>query len=918
LGDAAQTIKTDSLKRRSSRIVQAVPLTVNGIDALGRPFEERTSTSIINCHGARYQSKHYVLKNMWVTLEVPHPETGHAPRVVRGRVTWIQRPRTVRELFQVGVELEVPGNLWGIAFCPPDWFPFPDSDSDLSLQMPEERAREGQQLAGAEEWPDATEALPAEDNLRTMPATAASAAAAAAAESAAALPQEIARLTAEAKEELHASARDMAAEAVSSEVRPLLASLQDQLRESAQRSVEVASAAAAEQAAQGAAGKAEAVAEERLRALVDRWNEELNRTVEQHYQKLSARSAEIEPQQREAIAQQLQAEAAQGLTQLHAAASDSQAVVERAQGNLEAARRQAEDSVSAALRDAVSRLQAQADDAHTRVSEVENTLRQVVDQIGQVSAATEADWKTRLEADAAAAAQRWNEQVQGSVENVSQRAAERLAGTSQAAGEQFERELGNRVAGFNNSFATTAAELEARLGEARASFESQAGQVQALLAQVQLAAQSVAEQATKLDALHEAAQVEFERRGAAMIENQSQELARRGESALSAWTEQIRPSLEAAGQETITRLGAQIEQRFSSHLDRANDVLGRLQGESLAAEEVRREHEQTLTAVSDRIMESTNAHLQNRVELVQQDLQEAGRNAVAQTLSEIESKANETTHKTFESLFKTAEWYEKKVQAQMQATMEKGLEQGAGQLREKAGEISRLFAGELDHYSRSYVEHTKGQIDEYGRDSLERSRRQSAEMVASAVSTLSHQIKAGTDAAVIDFNTRAAGLQDKLAAQMEEQIAQTRAKVEAVSHRLSAEFGGNASQQAQQAIAHAKNELDSLLESAREALRIESDTRETHLRESLATIGDEGVQTYKQRLESAANSWMLTTVSKLNQESQQHVEELARNAEESLRETCKQVFANVGEALRLQMRDFTVSPPAKHPHNQTE
>src|SRR5215475_1644738 len=83
-------------KRRSSRIVQAVPLVVKGVDALGRPFAERTSSLIINCHGCRYQSKHYVLKNMWVTLEVPHPDAGHPPRRVRGKVAWIQRPRTVR------------------------------------------------------------------------------------------------------------------------------------------------------------------------------------------------------------------------------------------------------------------------------------------------------------------------------------------------------------------------------------------------------------------------------------------------------------------------------------------------------------------------------------------------------------------------------------------------------------------------------------------------------------------------------------------------------------------------------------------------------------------------------------------------------------------------------------------------------
>src|SRR5215472_1696665 len=117
---------TELRKRRSTRIVQAVPLAVKGVDALGRPFVERTSTLIINCHGCRYQSKHYVLKNMWVSLEVPHSEAGQPPRTVRGRVAWIQRPRTVRQLFQVALELEVPGNAWGIAFPPEDWFAFPE------------------------------------------------------------------------------------------------------------------------------------------------------------------------------------------------------------------------------------------------------------------------------------------------------------------------------------------------------------------------------------------------------------------------------------------------------------------------------------------------------------------------------------------------------------------------------------------------------------------------------------------------------------------------------------------------------------------------------------------------------------------------------------------------------------------------
>src|SRR5579862_8007587 len=129
--EGAVNPSTDLRKRRSTRIVQAVPLVVTGVDALGRPFAERTSTLIINCHGCRYQSKHYVLKNMWVTLEVPHPESGQPPRTVRGRVAWIQRPRTVRQLFQVALELETAGNAWSIAFPPEDWFPFPESTGGL-------------------------------------------------------------------------------------------------------------------------------------------------------------------------------------------------------------------------------------------------------------------------------------------------------------------------------------------------------------------------------------------------------------------------------------------------------------------------------------------------------------------------------------------------------------------------------------------------------------------------------------------------------------------------------------------------------------------------------------------------------------------------------------------------------------------
>jgi hypothetical protein len=187
----------ESQKRRSTRIAQAVPLTVTGVDALGRPFQERTSTLTINCHGCRYQSKHYVLKNMWVTFEVPHNEPGRDPRSVRARVIWIQRPRTVRELFQIGAELEVPGNVWGIAFPPGDWFPFPEAVSKHAIPA----ATEGAEIARpSREWiADAPSvpplAEPPEDNVRVLSLPGG-------ADASVQLTRQVARLAMEAKQQM--------------------------------------------------------------------------------------------------------------------------------------------------------------------------------------------------------------------------------------------------------------------------------------------------------------------------------------------------------------------------------------------------------------------------------------------------------------------------------------------------------------------------------------------------------------------------------------------------------------------------------------------------------------------------------------------------------------------------------------------
>jgi hypothetical protein len=37
---------------------------------------------------------------------------------------WVQRPRKVKEEFEIGLEFDTPGNVWEIAPPPEDWLPF--------------------------------------------------------------------------------------------------------------------------------------------------------------------------------------------------------------------------------------------------------------------------------------------------------------------------------------------------------------------------------------------------------------------------------------------------------------------------------------------------------------------------------------------------------------------------------------------------------------------------------------------------------------------------------------------------------------------------------------------------------------------------------------------------------------------------
>lgn len=133
-------VATDSTKpiRRSTRVDCAIPIKVSGVDAWRGPYTEQVSTLTVSAHGCKYQSAHQVLNDSVVILEF-NGDRNKSERSARGRVKYVKRPPGPGLPFETAIELDHPGNVWGLEQPPTDWSPFVASkqvDLDTSKHKP--------------------------------------------------------------------------------------------------------------------------------------------------------------------------------------------------------------------------------------------------------------------------------------------------------------------------------------------------------------------------------------------------------------------------------------------------------------------------------------------------------------------------------------------------------------------------------------------------------------------------------------------------------------------------------------------------------------------------------------------------------------------------------------------------------------
>ena len=1012
MNESALSNDPGTQKRRSTRIVQAVPLTVTGVDALGQPFKERTTTVMVNCHGCKYQSKHYVPKNSIVTLDIPTPEPGRPPHSVQGRVVWVQRPRTVRELFQIGLEFEKPGNVWGIAFPPDDWqASIAEGGTDASRTL--ELVQEFEIDAAASAPPEAD--VPAQANLSTSVAPAAGGPAAPvahvtpkkqatpgpaaplaaptvpsaaaphaedklqavpvpSAEAQAAIARQMAKVVTEVKENLDKTMRKGAETAIAEEMTIVRQQLDVQLHDAVERAIKVSmervSETSVKKVVQEAAQRTAAIVEEARKA-TEISSEHLDAKVRNAVQQAVSTAAEQAAQQaaQQATAQNLKTaveEAVERAISSRQATSPSLDILsspEAAQRHLDDWRKSLEDTAQNIRSETVEKANVEVAEVNRRWQETfDAALAGASQKIGaQLNDASRAALEqARQDIDARKSG------IQGTLDEV-------IAGARSTAN-SLKADLEQERARTEQAKSTLEETARTTLESVRAAVDQEQARVRETKSQLDAAAQSALESVranleqeraradeakSRLESTAQSMLDHTQQRLDGILSEKYQEIGQKADKAIAERAEQIQPTLEAAAQKVVQRISGEFDQTIASKLGDAHSVISQLAGAEERAAETQTaliEQIQQISEQSRELKEATGGHIDNisghaakiqrslqeqamevaeqaaqfrntvvehidqisghaskiqdsvRENLKQQsdsavqeslerlrqeaakvpaEVEQSCREVVSKVTEDIERKGTETEHHTYEALLKASEWYQKKAQTTMQTSMERSVEQATTSLRDRAAETSRLLASELDHYRRTYVEHSQAQIEDAAKEVVDRQRNKLSENAEVAGATFANQVNRVTLESLRRFEETS-----------REALEKARSDMEFNREGSLVEFQSSLDQRMLDGVEQARVYLQSQLMPIVENWQAQQEQEKKAWMERLKTATDENIEHYKERLENASNSWLLASATTLGQHSQTVLDTIAKAAEKRLRDTCSEVLSGMGDTLK--------------------
>ena len=540
---------------------------------------------------------------------------------------------------------------------------------------------------------------------------------------------------------------------------------------------------------------------------------------------------------------------------------------------------------------------------------IEIKAAEVQQQVTSALESTQTSWQGQIFKELEAAHGQLCKRLENTLAEAQDRAAGGLNEHMRSLLTQLQEDTARHAAFLRDSAGAATTEWEQRLAATSDVLKEQAQKAESLLAHAGETNLRFEQLSTEL----QSALATFHTQIAETTSQRHSELHREAESLIEQVNARVRLTFDEAAGRATAQFSERVHEIVQPHITQAEEAIQRLAGSRSLVDAALTLQQERIRTTADEAFAESLAQFRGNLGSVEQILRESSQSITGQSWAELEGKVSDLKHQVVDELQKSAEWYEKKAQTQIQNHSEKAVEQAANQLRDKAGEISGVFATELDHSSRNFLRHTQTQMNDVVRDSFERARSLFAEAADTTTAAFIDEIQRTARQELGGYNEE---VKLSTAKERTEFAQQVSSEQEAFLKRFHESIGGAL----QTRVAEAQKTVAEGFAPLLEQWKTMTDAHQQEMKRVYERIGEQAAEQHKTRLESVSNQWLLATVASLDHQSREMIAGVAMAAEERLRAACSQVFEGVGDSLRQRLSEIAknFTPPTEPPSPLTK
>lgn len=847
---------------------------IRGVDLLGQPFEERATAQDLSFHGCRYASKHHLPKNTWITLEVPSSGSRNEAVCVRARVAWIQRPRTLRDLFQVGAELERGRNIWGLAPVPSDWV---SSAAMTTVRTQTERSAPSEQ-SSAEYGKEGTS------------------------------------LEAYLQMAFAHTNRDFALGAESGEANLhgdnlALEHLREEFIAAANKITEKRRAAGDEPAQETSEEMRDVENEETAttEAFQRKWTEALEQATVAAREDIAstltknvaAQLANFEARMRDVLIGEWTEKPRQPNLERSEWEAELQALRNEIRANTRASEERGEEKLAERLKEI------------RREWECSGIIaRQEDTAVAETGGGISAFIRKQMVSETDTARAQWGELLESSLDSAARRLNERLSSCSQEMVQRTEHEVAVRIAELQKETGLAAEAGRAALNELRSALDENLSNAKTELDGIEQSAGRFSEYSRQLEAASQDSVNELRQRLESSMGRQCAELEKHAMEIEKRFAERATQMLEQMGRESVAQGVEQIGRAVAAGLARAAKAADDLASREEQAEDILRIHRERLRQVSEQSQRDVAVNLTSQAETAQRALEEMRAESLTQWKAELAQERLRAAEEASSALASESERRLLEADTQLLSQAQRAVDSVQLKFEEALHPVEAKFAVELGEIETSHIASARERLALEALERLESARDELARAAKMAGTAFNDAIEEGAEKALQSFS--AAG-----EAKAEEGCARLIATGENVlagiqSHAQSSfeHFQEQLGIKADQALQRASETLAHQFEAAMERFRTQGESQLKDWSAEQEAMSALTLEKHKAQLEDATNSWVEMTLERLDSRSEERVDSAVRATENAIREACVDIFENIAQMMKKQLQGTLEIRPA--------